>query len=218
MEVFKMRNKVIRTGDSVTMVVVAAAMFFILLGGIFISKKSDIGPCTEYQCDVKNLRLSTTIEIDKEDEYFAKVKGNILRFVTDPLTMYDAEEKKIAYAGDAYHFIAQDSHSIYLDDGLSVEMVGLVNFIGDSYDIYNGDSEKIANVTFNFFNTKGEMYDVNGTLIADFHSKILFKDFDVRISEDCTLDEKTVLMIFCSYYSDRAADSAASSSSSSNNN
>lgn len=204
-----MRNKVIRTGDIAIVVAVLAVILFILLGGIFTSKKNNIGPCTEYQCDVKNLRLSTTIEIDKEDEYFAKVKGNILRFVTEPLTMYDAEEQKMAYAGDAYHFIAQDAHSIYLDDELSIEMVGLVDFIGDSYDIYNGDSEKIANVTFNLFNTKGEMYDVNGTLIADFHSKVLFKDFDVRISEDCTMDEKTVLMIFCSYYSDRIADSSS---------
>lgn len=206
-----MNKKVIRSIISVVVIV------FILLVGAASGKKSHIGPCTEYKCDVKNLRLSTTIEIDKEDEYFAKVKGNILRFITDPLTMYDAEEQKIAYAGDAYHFIAQDSHSIYMNDGLSVEMVGLVDFIGDSYDIYNANGEKIAAVSFNFFNTKGEMYDVNGTLIADFHSKMLFKDFDVRISEDCTLDEKTVLMIFCSYYSDRAADSTTSSSSSSNN-
>ena len=169
--------------------------------------KKDIGPCTEYKCDVKNLRLSTTIEIDKEGENFATVNGEILKFVTDPLTMYNLNKNKIAYADDSYHLISQDSHSIYVDGVFSVEMVGLVKLFGESYDIYNKDGEKVANVTFNTFNTNGKMYDTNGNLIADFNSKFFFNDFDVRISEECTLDEKTVLMIFCSYYSDQSADS-----------
>ena len=91
----------------------AGAVVVAVLLGIVIHSiiRADIGPHTEYQCDVKNLRLSTTIEIDKEGEDFATVKGNIFKFVVDPLTMYDANENKKAYAGDAYHFIAQDSHS-----------------------------------------------------------------------------------------------------------
>ncbi len=51
------------------------------------------------------------------------------------------------------------------------------------------------------------MYDVEGNLIADYNSKLFFNDFEVRIKENCNLDEKTVLMIFCSYYSDQHADS-----------
>ncbi len=95
------------------------------------------------------------------------------------------------------------------------EMVGLFKIFGESYDIYNKDEEKIANVTFNTFNTNGEMYDVDGNLIADFNSKLFMNDFEVRITDNCNLDEKTVLMIFCSYYSDQSADAKASSSSSS---
>lgn len=188
--------------------IACVAVCFLLIGAFVLSgSKKDIGPCTEYECDVKNFRLSTTIEIDKENEDFAIVSGNILKFVTDPLTMYDLNQNKTAYADDSYHLIAQDSHSIYVDGVLSVEMIGLVKFFGESYDIYDKDGKKIANVTFNAFNTNGEMYDNNGKLIADFNSKFFFKDFDVRISEECTLDEKTVLMIFCSYYSDQSADS-----------
>ena len=37
-------------------------------------KGDDQGPNTEYQCDVKNFRLSTTIEIDKENEFTLEVK------------------------------------------------------------------------------------------------------------------------------------------------
>lgn len=192
-------------------VLVVAVISVFLLTGI----KKDIGTCTEYQCDVKNLRLSTTIKIDKENEDFVSIKGNIFALFTDPLTMYDLEGNKIGYAGDAYHFINQDSHSIYVNDEISVEMVGLFRIFGESYDIYNKDEEKIANVTFNTFNTNGEMYDIDGNLIADFNSKLFMNDFEVRVTDKCKLDEKTVLMIFCSYYSDQSADAKASSNSSS---
>lgn len=189
-------------------IVCVVVVCFLLIGVFVLSgSKKDIVPCTEYKCDVKNLRLSTTIEIDKEGENFATVNGEILKFLTDSLTMYDLNKNKIAYADDSYHLISQDSHSIYVDGIFSVEMVGLVKLFGESYDIYNKDGEKVANVTFNTFNTNGKMYDTNGNLIADFNSKFFFNDFDVRISEECTLDEKTVLMIFCSYYSDQSADS-----------
>ena len=198
-----MKKKVIR-------IMTCVVVICLLIGAIVLSDvKKEIGPCTEYGCDVKNLRLSTKIEINKENEDFASVSGNIFKFITDPLTMYDLNENKIAYADDSYHFIAQDSHSIYVDGTMSIEMVGVVKFFGESYDIYNREGEKIANVTFNQFNTNGEMYDNNGNLIADFNSKLFLNDFDVRITKDCKLDEKTVLMIFCSYYSDQSADSKA---------
>lgn len=202
-----MKNKVMR-------IMVLAGVIIVLIGAfVLFGNKKDIGPCTEYKCDVKNLHLATTIDIDKEEKAFAKVKGNIFKFVTDPLTMYDLDENKLAYAGDEYHFIAQDSHSIFVNGKVTAEMVGRVKIFGESYDIYNGDGEKIANVTFDTFNTNGEMYDVDGNLIADFNSKIYFKDFEVRILENCPMDENTVLMIFCSYYSDRSADSSSHSSS-----
>lgn len=175
----------------------------------------DIGPSTMYQCDVKSYRRATTINIDKEGDDFATVSGDFFKFMIDPLTMYNMSGNKTAYAGDAYHFFAQDSHSIYVNDTLSVEMVGLVRFYGEAYDIYDKDENKIASVTFNGVNTNGEMHDADGKLIADFNSKLFLNDFTVRITEDCTMDEKTVLMIFCSYYSNQHADAVAANSNSS---
>ena len=147
----------------------------------------------------------------KEDEKIGKVKGNAFKFMTDPLTMYDSNEKKVAYAGDDYHLIAQDSHAIYVNNTLSAEMVGRVNLFGETYDIYNANQEKVARVKVNMLNTKGEMCDANGKIVAVYRSFPLFKDFDLRIAEDCEIDEDTVLMIFCSYYSDHKFDSHSSS-------
>lgn len=187
--------------------IVIASVLLMVMAFIFSGKEDFEGPHTEYSCDVKNFQLSTTVEIEKENEDFAKVSGNIFALVTDPLTMYDLAETKTAYAGDAYHFIAQDSHTIYVDNQLTVEMVGLIDFFGESYDIYDLDGEKIAHMKFNFWNTNGKMYDMDNNIIADYNSNFFFNDFSVRISENCNLDEKTVLMIMCSYYSDQNADS-----------
>lgn len=191
--------------DKVDIFIIVLGLLFVIVG--FINSltigKFD-GPYTQYDCDVKNWELSTAIEIKKEDEDFVKVKGNIFALITDPLTMYNGEETA-AYAGDAYHFVAQDSHTIYVDNEFSVEMVGLVDLFGETYEIYDFDENMIAKVSCNTFNTKGKMYDTEGTLLADYYSNFFFKDFTVRISENCDLDEKTVLMIFCSYYSDQNA-------------
>ena len=196
-----MKKRVIVIAACIVIVCLLSVMLFSL------GSKGDIGPCTEYKCNVKNFRLATTIEISKDGNYFSKVTGDLFKFVTDPLTMIDYQGNKIAYAGDVYHLIAQDSHAIFVNEEVSVEMVGKVEVFGEEYDIYDKDGKKLANVKFNELNTDGEMYDTDGKLIADFNSRVFFNDFDVRITENCKLDEKTVLMIFCSYYSDYSADS-----------
>lgn len=208
MEVLRMKKKVMR------ILVLVGVLLVVMIGAfVFFGHKKNIGPCTEYKCDVKNLHVGTTIDIYKEDEKIGKVKGNAFKFMTDPLTMYDVNENKLACAGDAYHFIAQDSHSIYVNEELKVEMAGLLDFLGESYNIYDANGKKVAHVTFNLFNTNGEMYNRDGDLIADYNSKMFFKDFEVRILENSQLDENTILMIFVSYYSDQSADSNKKSGS-----
>ena len=162
---------------------------------------------SEYECDVKNFRFSTEIIIREDGEKIAKVKGNIFRIVEDPLTMRDMAGNRIAFAGDDYHFISQDSHVIIADGKVMAEMVGRVKLFGEKYDIYDSNGMKLATVEFNFTDTYGEMRDPVGRLIAEYGSFIFFNDFDVRVSPDCQLDENTVLMIFASYYSDQAFDS-----------
>lgn len=201
---------------SVVRIVVAVVAALLLWRCVSWFIRPDIGDYTKYNFDVKHfLKLSTTIEIDKSGDSYAKVKGNIFKFVTDPLTMYDTNDNKIAYAGDDYHLIAQDSHVIFMNNTVVAEMVGRVNLFGETYDIYNSEQQKVARVKINMFNTRGVMYDANKNIIADYRSLPLCRDFNIRVSDDCELDENVVLMIFSSYYSDHKFDSNSSGSRSS---
>lgn len=194
--------------DEKTKVRIIVLVVFVAISiGIHVvsGQQSPIGECNEYECDVKT-RAYTTISITKEGEYFGTVQGErVHKTFIDPLTMYDEIGNKIAYADDNYHLIAQNSHSIFVSNEMTVEMVGLVDRFGESYDIYNADGQKIAHAKFNFSNTKGQIHDNSGNLIADSTSKYLSRDYKVRITERCQLDEKTMHMIFASYYSDQRA-------------
>ncbi len=161
-----------------------------------------------YECDVNWFDLHTDITIYTDDNVeYAKVSGNILRFLTDPLTMYDPEGNKIGIADDTYHVISQDSHSIFLNGEFSIEMVGLIEFFGESYDFYDSTGTKVATATFNYSDSEGELLDMSGNLLADYTSRAGGVDYTVRITENCDIPHNTVLMIFASYYSDKAADS-----------
>ncbi len=163
--------------------------------------------------DVKLLRLNTIVYVYKDDSQIGTIKGNIVRLLTDPLTFYDEAGNRIAYAGDVYHLIAQDSHAIVVGEEVTAEMVGRVKLIGEAYDIYNTLGEKIAYAEFGFLNINGKITDKDGNVIAVYRAQPIMKDFDIYISPECTLDETTIIMICASYYSDHAADSKQSNSS-----
>lgn len=191
--------------DSKTFKFLLIIMLILVITTMLFSPEP-IEPHTAYKCDVKNLRLSTDIVISSDGEKIGKVTGSIFRIVEEPLTMKDMSGNKLAYAGDDYHFVAQDSHVIIYDGIVTAEMVGRFKLFGEKYDIYNSSGEKVATVKFNWTDTYGEMYDMNGKLVADYESFIFFNDFKLRISDECPLDETTTIMIFCSYYSDQAYD------------
>lgn len=200
-------------------------LFFVLiiilaavLAAVITSIKPEIGECKSFFCDVKVLSLKTNIRVSNETENIGNIRGKVIRFLTDPLTMYNNEGTKIAYGSDEYHLIAQDSHMIFVNDRPSVEMVGKINLLSDSYDIYDTHGQKIATAKFNMFNTYGSIVSTDGKLWADYHSNLLRFDYDVRITYDCKLDNVTVLMMMASFYSDRTADLSSSSSSNSNSN
>ncbi|MGN1298380.1 MAG: hypothetical protein ACI4UE_00115 [Candidatus Scatovivens sp.] len=163
-----------------------------------------------YECNGRVLSLRTKIEIEKSGEYFGTIKGNIFKIVTDPLTMYDASDNKIAYAGDTYNFINQDSHGIYVNKKLTYDMVGKFELFGEEYEIYDFDENLVARLKFSPGNFNGTMTDVDGNTIAEYSSFIGFHDFDVKIYDNCEIDEISVLMIFGSYYSDYHSDSSSS--------
>lgn len=197
-------------------ITISIILFLVFLFGILFSYASHISGQENivrnetkfelYECDVKSLNLNTKIIIDNDGEEIATISGNVFKVVVDPLTMYDKDNEKIGYAGDSYHFISQDSHGIYMDNQFKYDMVGKVDFWGDTYEIYDANENLIAKMKFNMWNTKGIMYDTSDNMIAEYESKYYFNDYSVRIYDNCEFDTNSILMMFASFYSDRHAD------------
>lgn len=208
-----MRKKIILL---VGIILLLAIMVSLILYASFSGNKymhlTQSGAWTHYHFDVKNLRFATTIEVHKEGDFIGTVKGDILHLITDPLSFYDTSDNRIAYASDAYHLISQDSHMILVNNQQTAEMIGQIKVFGEAYDIYASTEKSIFHADFNAFDTAGILTDGYLKPVAVYDSKLIFNDFEVYVSSDCSLDEPTLIMIFASYYSDKTADRNSSSS------
>ena len=182
----------------------------------FTGNKKDIDAVKTFDCDVKVISLNTNISVSSDEKEVFTISGDVLRLVTDPLKLYDLGGTAIASAGDTYHLISQDSHFIKTFTE-SIEMVGNFNLLGDSYDIYV-DKEKVAHAEFNFLNTYGTLVDADGNLMADYTSRMYFRDYSVQVTRHNIFSDEALNLIFASYYSDQAADSRSSSHSRSSSN
>lgn len=201
-------KKKIRNRNALSFTLMTIGIIIIVVVYLLNAASSKVDSAVrEYSCDVKSYKLNTEIEISDKatGTVLYTVKGNILKVVEDPLTLYDAEGTKQAYAGDSYAFVGQDTHNIYPVDSQGIKMVGKFELTGDSYDIYF-EEEKVAKAEFNAFNTYGSLKDMNGNLIADYTSKPLMNDYVVHVANDKVFSERLLLMIFASYYSDQHAD------------
>jgi len=181
-------------------VVLSAAAILAVING---SSRENTSARIVYDCKVPLMSLSTKIDIFVENEEYSTVSGNIFKLVEDPLTMRDGNGNEMARAGDDYHFIAQDSHSIIVDGVVTAEMVGLPTIVGEKYNILNSTGEQIASAKFNMSDTVGEIRDMDGNLIAEYRSGLFARKFEVRIYDSCTIDDNTILMIVSSYFSDK---------------
>lgn len=164
--------------------------------------KEGTGDYTEYNCDVKNIRLSTDIEVNINGEYVRRVKGNIFKIVTDPLTLYDNESNKIGYASDEYAIVNQDAHYLRVNKNFYL-MDGQFKVFGEKYFIYDEDENYIGRCDFNWLNTRGMIKNANDEVVATYKSHYIFKDFDIKIYENCEIEDDAILMICASYYSDQ---------------
>ena len=181
-------------------IAIVAVVIVVLILTLASGRKSDIGEATNYRCDVNVISFNTDIEVLKDDELEYTISGNIFRLVTDPLTLYSKDGEELAYASDQFHVISQDSHVIIWNNDV-IEMAGKFKAIGNAYDIYVND-KYVGNAEFNCINTKGNIKDKDGNLITDYTSNFIMQDYDVRIKENDIMDDKEILMLFASYYSD----------------
>ena len=198
--------KTIKRKNVTRLLIISTLILAIILSFTGCGKEShlsaDSRDYTLYECNGRVITLQTKIEIEKDGVYFGKIQGNIFTAVTDPLTMYDANDNKIAHAGDTYHFINQDSHGIYIGRELIYEMVGKFEMLGQEYEIYDYDENYVGKLKFTPGNFNGKLTDTTGNIIAEYNSFFGFKDFEIKIYKNCEMDEISVLMMFGSYYSD----------------
>lgn len=145
------------------------------------------------------------MEIKHDGVRIYTIKGNYLKLVEDPLRMYDENDNIVATAGDDFHLVSQDAHLITCGDE-EIEMVGKISFFGEqSYDLFV-DGEKVAHAKFNRFNTHGRIKDMNGNVMAEYTSPIVFNDYKESLTSYNTFSDEATHMIFASYYSDQRAD------------
>ena len=204
-----------RVSKRIIVILISLAILVNVCLLVFTGNKKDIGAIKTFDCDVKIISLNTNISVSSDEKEVFTISGDVLRLVTDPLKLYDLDGNAIASAGDTYHLISQDSHFIKTFTE-SIEMVGNFNLLGDSYDIYV-DGEKVAHAKFNFLNTYGTLVDTNGNLMADYTSRMYFKDYSVQVTEHNFFSDEALNLIFASYFSDQEADSRSSSRSSNSN-
>ena len=208
--------------DGISAIIYLVVFVGWLVFAFFSSSKPEDGYEYVNSCDYKTMSLKTAIHTETSTGETRIIEGNLFGFltdpaqlITDPLTMKDESGNVIGYAGDTYHLIGQDDHGIYLNDTHVYDVKGKYAFWGDKYEIYSHDGDLLATAEFNAFDTKGQMIDVNGSLIAEYHSNALKNDYEVYVYNDEIIDENSLLMIFASYVSDRKADSSSGGSSSS---
>jgi len=158
-----------------------------------------------YFCNYKIFNFNTEIEVYKNNDRIYKVSGNVVRFLTDPLTMYDNSGSEIGYADDDYNLITQDNHTIIINDEARLVMSGKVELFGEKYDILDATDNTIGTAKFDTFGINGTIKDENGNLCATYYSPIFREDFYIEMVNE-KFDIKEVVLMMASYKSDVVAD------------
>lgn len=163
---------------------------------------------SQYNCNTHPFALTVDIDVagaDKDDAY--NITGEFFSAYEDNLTMRDQNGDVVREMDDSYNFISQNDHVILDGNGILYSCEGNINIMGNSYDIFNNQKEQIGTVEFNAWNTRGEMRNMDGVVVAQYDSNIFCTDYVVSVFENCEIDDASVLMMFASYFSDIRADS-----------
>lgn len=158
-----------------------------------------------YFCDVKYNPFQTKVVTNLNGSEVT-IKGDVFKFVEDPLEMIDLDGNILANADDDYNFINQDDHAIYVGDTLDCIVGGDFGIMSNHYTLYDSNYEEIAKADFDAMDTYGSITSTDGVVWAEYSSGLLFNDYDVCIHEDCELSDEVVLLLMASYKSDKIAD------------
>lgn len=195
--------------SAISLIIYLAILSLAACGSAKENKNININTETKrvYVCDYKSLNVNTKITTVIDDKEIFIV-GNIIKFLTDPLTVKDADGNILGYAGDAYGVIEQDDHGIYVDDNFEINMCGNFEMWGNRYKLKDAEGNIVATAEFNMLNTKGQMIDTNNNLVATYSSSLLENDYTVTIYDNDVCSDMSILMIMASYVSDYKADSS----------
>ena len=190
-------------------IIVVIIVIWGIASGITKSKDLASDDYRTYECNYKSTSITQTrikTVIDGRDviitgSSIAKLK------ITDPLGMYDADGNEIAYAGDTYGFIAQDTHGIYVNGEFEINMGGNVSLLGNVYTLKDKDGNALATIDCNSFDTKGYVTDNDGNIIASYESLYAVNDYTVKICDNGICSDEAMLLIIASYVSDVKYDS-----------
>lgn len=160
-----------------------------------------------YDCDYHTLSFKTKITTTINNEEVS-ITGDLFTFFTDPLQMTNSQGKVIATADDSYHLISQDDHNIVVNGKFEICVAGNVDLLGETYDLYNSNKQKVGYAKFGAMNCSGAIYDNNDKMIAKFSSPIIFNDYTVTIVDNNICSDTAILLIMASYVSDYQADNA----------
>jgi uncharacterized protein YxjI len=162
----------------------------------------------QYFCDRSCFSVYMDIDVrDENDNILYNINGEVLSSFDDDLIMKDDDGDIVRNTDDIYNLISQNNHTIYNGDQVLYQCNGQIKLLADSYEILDGDGNKIASVEFNMFDTIGIMQDNDGNVIARYDSSWFRYDYIVSIFDGCEIDDESILMIFASYVSDVRADS-----------
>lgn len=202
---YKRRSSADGVSTVIALIIVAV---MIIIGFASQGSKPSEGVVSTYDCNYRVLSLDTQIETVDKNGNTVTIKGDIFRIFEDPLSMIDSEGNVLVYAGDAYNFVTQNDHGIYVGDEHVYDVVGEFKLFADSYTVRDAEGNEVAYVKFNMWDTVGKMYTADGTLVAQYNSGYFNHDYTVSIFESNQFDEDVVQMIFASYVSDKEADNS----------
>ena len=153
-----------------------------------------------YDCDYHTLSVRTCISYEKDgDEY--EISGDLIRFVTDPLQLKKNGEI-IGKADDTYHVVGQDDHAIVINGNFEIDIQGNFEVLGNSYELYGSDKEKVGYAEFGTLCLDGAVYTVNDDVVAEYSRRPFMNDYSVTIYDNDLCSDEAILMIIASYVSD----------------
>lgn len=167
------------------------------------------GAKSQYFCDSALFSLNLHVDVESMDgDILYAIDGEIFSAYEDDLRMANKSNTVVRETNDIFNLISQNEHVIYGGDELMYRCDGKIKLFADSYVVFDAYGNKIANVSFNMFDTVGTMTDMDGNVIARYDSAWFRRDYIVSIFDKCEIDDESVLMIFASYVSDVRADNA----------